>query len=350
MTPTVQTIATANPPLYVTQEEAFEHYRTLFDLSRREESFYQRLLIDGPVRGRYIGMDSADQAAEQEQDQLIGRFEKYGRQTAAEAARKALKQSGYRAEDLGGLVVNTCTGYLCPGLSSYLAEDLLLPSNIDYLDLMGMGCGGALPNWQAATGLLLQKPEKPIMSLSVEICTATLFMGKQADLIISNAIFGDGAAASILHLNPTSPSQFQILGFESLLDPQHREKLRYRSKNGRLRNTLSNKVPQLAADASLAVTQQLLKRFGLEKEEISFWAVHPGGTTVLEAVGESLELSHHDLRFSYEVFEQYGNMSSPSVLFALKRLIEEEQPAPGSKGIALGFGAGFSAFAALLAF
>jgi predicted naringenin-chalcone synthase len=139
-------------------------------------------------------------------------------------------------------------------------------------------------------------------------------------------------------IRPEDSHHYRTLGIDSLLLPRHREKLRYRTQNGRLRNTRSSQVPQLAAEAAQIVTRQLLKCSGLEKREIGFWAVHPGGTTVLEAVGETLELCRHDLRYSYEVFEQYGNMSSPSVLFALKKLIEQERPAPGDKARCLAMG------------
>ena len=180
----LRALATANPPLYVTQKEAFAHYDRLFDLAEAERDLYRRLLMDSPIRGRYIGMDSPDEAVETDQDRLVERFLKFGRLTAAAAVRDALRQAELAPEDIGGIVVNSCTGYLCPGLTSYIAEDVGLPTHMMVCDVVGMGCGGALPNLEVATGMLLRRPEKPVLSVAVEICTATLFMGADPGLVV----------------------------------------------------------------------------------------------------------------------------------------------------------------------
>jgi predicted naringenin-chalcone synthase len=140
------------------------------------------------------------------------------------------------------------------------------------------------------------------------------------------------------------------LDFESSVLPEHREELRYRNEQGRLRNVLTKRVPILGARAIGQVARRLLKRHGLSTEQIDWWAVHPGGTAVLERVGKELDLPEESLQFSHEILHEYGNMSSPSVLFVLQRLLERGRPSRGQKGLLLSFGAGFSAFAALVEF
>ena len=144
----------ANPPLYVTQEQAYEFFSTQFTLKPEEQDLYRRILLDGKITGRYVGMDATAEALETNPDLLLKRFLKFGRATAVAAARRALTDAGVEAADITGLVVNTCTGYLCPGLSSFIAEDLGLNTAIRYQDLMGMGCGAAIPNLEAAAGML----------------------------------------------------------------------------------------------------------------------------------------------------------------------------------------------------
>jgi alkylresorcinol/alkylpyrone synthase len=249
--------------------------------------------------------------------------------------------------------VNSCTGYLCPGLTSYIAEDVGLSSHIMVCDLMGMGCGGALPNLEVATGMLLRRPEKPVLSVAVEICTATLFMGEDPGLVVSNAIFGDGAAAAVLDMSAPraqAPPGMQIVDFQSGLFPEHRAHLHYRTENHRLRNVLGPRVPLIGAKTARSVAERLLERHGLEFDDIAHWAVHPGGTAVLDSVERILKLAPEKLRHSRAVFAEYGNMSSPSVMFVLKRILEHEQPADGELGLMIAFGAGFSAFAALVRF
>lgn len=349
----LQALATANPPLYVTQSEAYASYTRLFDLSQAEKEIYRRLLLEGPVKGRYIGMASTREATETHPDKLNARFLDHARRTAATAARRALNRAGYQAATLGGVVVNTCTGYLCPGLSSYLAQDLDLRTDIRTLDLTGMGCGAALPNLECASGLLKIDGSRPILSIAVEICSATLFMGPEPDLIVSNCIFGDGAAAVILAAGDndgTTGSPAEILAFSSVCHPRYREQLRYRHQDGRLRNHLTRRVPVIGAELAGQALNQLLEPRGLTRADIRWWAIHPGGTAVLEQVGEKLGLTDDDLRFSDAVFRTYGNMSSPSVLFALDNIVREGSPERGNLGVLLAFGAGFSAFAALIQF
>jgi predicted naringenin-chalcone synthase len=142
----------------------------------------------------------------------------------------------------------------------------------------------------------------------------------------------------------------RVLDFASGVYPQHRNQLHYRQEGGRLRNVLSVKVPKIGAKTASEVLTRLLDRHHLAQNAIQWWAVHAGGTAVLDQVGRDLGLPETALRFSMDVFRNYGNMSSPSVLCALKRIIQHGRPRSGDLGVLLTFGAGFSAFAALVQF
>lgn len=346
-------IATANPPLYVTQKEAYEAYARLFSLTPDEDSLYRKLLLDGPVIGRYVGMKSTDEAALLDPDTLHERFGAYARLIGEQAARKAIEKAGLTPAEMGGLVVNTCTGYLCPGLSSYLAESLGMKTDIRALDLGGMGCGAALPNLDCTAGLLAHASARPMLSIAVEICTATLFMGPDPALVVSNAIFGDGASAAILAPGGfcgKRPPVATLKGFSPVLHPEYREELRYRQENGRLRNHLTRRVPVIGARLAEEALIPLLHRHQLDVASIRWWAVHGGGTAVLDEVGKRLGLEREALSYSRDVFRHYGNMSSPTVMFALNSILATGRPAAGDLGILLAFGAGFSAYAMLVEF
>ena len=346
-------LATANPRRYATQQEVCAFFETHFAMENKERALYRELLLEGPIRGRHIAVDEDEEICQQDPDSLIGRFERHGRKLAAEAARKALDQAGLAPDQIEGLVVNTCTGYLCPGLSSYLVEDLGLPAFTSALDLMGMGCGGAIPNLEAGCRMIQSGARQTVLCLSVEICSATFFRGPEPDLIVSNSIFADGASAAVLQANlngDSAASLVRFLDFESVTLPEYRDKLRYTTQGGRLRNVLTRSVPAIGAKAVGQVTQRLLDRNGLGQQDIHHWIVHPGGTQVLKAVERHLDLAPETLRFSYEIFRDYGNMSSPSVMFVLDKILREAAPLPGEKALLISFGAGFTAFAGLMEF
>jgi predicted naringenin-chalcone synthase len=226
-----------------------------------------------------------------------------------------------------------------------------------------MGCGGAIPNLEAACRMIQSGAKKTALCLSVEICSATFFLGPDPDLIVSNSIFADGASATIVQaggdrpqvartsgLQPPTSGLLRFIDFESATLPKYREQLRYKSQGGRLRNVLTRNVPVIGAKAVAQVVRRLLDRHSLTQEAIDWWVVHPGGTQVLNAVQRQIGLAPEKLRFSYEVFRNYGNMSSPSVLFVLDKILREARPTPGSTGLLLSFGAGFTAFASLIEF
>ena len=346
----IKSVATANPPRYVKQQYALEFMQSNFKMSAEEQELYQKILSGVAIEGRYVAVDFDEQICLQNPDDQNERFLKYGRKIGTEAAKDAIAKANLQIADISGLIVNTCTGYLCPGLSSYIVEDVGLSKSAAVFDIMGMGCGAAIPNLQLASSLTAGG-HKHILSVAVEICSATFFTGDDPGLVVSNCIFGDGAGAVVVSNVSEAPNLgIRLLDFETLILPRNREHLRYRMQDGRLRNVLSKRVPVLAAKAVLEVCGKLMARNDMKKSDVDFWVVHPGGTAVLEEIGSKLDLSHEQFYYSFETLKKYGNMSSPSVLYVLKELVDSGLPKRGQKGILVGFGAGFSAFAALAEF
>ncbi|OHB54371.1 MAG: hypothetical protein A2Y07_07895 [Planctomycetes bacterium GWF2_50_10] len=343
----IKSVATANPARYVTQNFVLEFLRNNFPLSPSQDSLYEKILSGSAIRGRYFALDYDEQICLQNPDEQNARFLKFARQIAVQAARKAIHNASLAPANIKGLVVNTCTGYLCPGLSSYIIEDLGLASSTEVFDIMGMGCGAAIPNLRCASSLAKSGCDN-VLSIAVEICSATLFMGDDPELVVSNCIFGDGAAAAILSSSHSGPTpNIKLIDFESQVMPKHREQLRYRMQDGRLRNVLSIRVPVIAANAVAEVTARLLAQNNIQRENIDHWVLHPGGTAILKQVQEKLQLPSEKLAASHKVLSEYGNMSSPSVLFVLSELLKSAEARPGEKIVLSAFGAGFSAYAAL---
>jgi len=191
----------------------------------------------------------------------------------------------------------------------------------------------------------LRNNERPVISASVEVCSATHMIGDDPGLTVSNCIFGDGAAAALLGHGQAQGDEVQLKDFQTGVFPRYREALRYKNVNGRLANTLTRRVPFIGARCLGEVTRKLLARNNLCLSDIDWWAVHAGGTLVLEKVCEDFGLPPDKIDPSVEVFEEYGNMSSPTVFFVLEKLLERD--IARGHGLILAFGAGFSAFAAL---
>jgi predicted naringenin-chalcone synthase len=154
------------------------------------------------------------------------------------------------------LVVNTCTGYICPGISTYLIEKLGLSRRVRAYDLVGSGCGGAIPNLEIAQSLLARNGDGVVVSVSVEICTATFQMENDLSLLLSNTLFGDGAAAAVLW---TRPVGYELVASASRYVPEQRDTIRYVHKHGQLYNQLSLKLPDLVRKAAAQVVADVLE-------------------------------------------------------------------------------------------
>ena len=343
-------LATANPPLRASQQETFQAYSTLLPLSDKARHLLQRIFIDNKSIGfRHFGMESLNDILDDSQDALIARYRKYAVSTAVEAANRALAQAGLTTADVDGLVINSCTGYLCPGLTSYVAEAMGLPAHVRPFDLQGMGCGGALPNLETAHNYLQAHPDSTVLAVAVEMCSATIYFDEAPDILISNALFGDGAAAVVLTNRP-GPGGIRLRGFAAGLYPHDRGHLHYRTENSKLRNVLSPEVPSVGARHSQEVIGRLLADAGVDCDAIDHWVVHPGGYKVIDAVQNTMGLPPEALEPSRAVLYRYGNMSSASVLFVLDEVLRTRSPHPGDTGVLCSFGAGFGVYAGLVEF
>jgi predicted naringenin-chalcone synthase len=343
-------VGTANPPLRLSQEEIYQAYVQTLPLSDRAQALLKRFFVDNQSIGfRHLGLDQLTDALQNSQDELIARYQRFAVPVAVNAARRALVQADLEPGDVDALVVNSCTGYLCPGLSSYVAELLPLRKNVRPFDLQGMGCGGAIPNLETGYNYLQAHPDAVVLTISVEICSATLFFSEAPDILVSNAIFGDGGAATVLTNRPGGRG-IRLQRFAAGLFPEYRPYLEYITQDSKLRNVLSQRVPVLGARCGKQVIDGLLAQNGASYADITHWIVHPGGEKVLDAFQRALELPAEALLPSRKVLYDYGNMSSASVLFVLDAVLREGAPQPGDVGLLCSFGAGFSAFAALVEF
>jgi alkylresorcinol/alkylpyrone synthase len=227
-----------------------------------------------------------------------------------------------------------------------VAEAAGLREDIYTADLVGIGCAAALPALRTADNYLQNHPGHRVIVLCAEVSSAALSWGDRIDLILSNCIFADGAAACLLSRRDPGPG-FEIGKFESILWPQYRDDLRFEHAHSRLSNVISPRVPEVAALAVRNLFERISKKEGGGFRHFAF---HPGGRKVLDGIRAALDLTAEDMEPSRAVLRDYGNMSSPSVLYVLKNILEERSPKQGDSLLLFSFGAGFSAFAASLAF
>ena len=305
------------------------------------------MLGDNGIATRHLALEPLAEAFDLTPDALHARFLRHAPALAAQAAGQALTDAGLDSGNIDAVIVSTCTGYLCPGLTSYLSERLGLRADALMLDLVGQGCGAALPNLRTGEALLAAGRCDAVLSVCVEVCSAAFYLDNDPGVLISACLFGDGAGAAILNNRP-GPNRRRIEWkcAGSILSVEDRDYLRFEQRAGLLRNLLGRQVPALAAKHAGHVLVETLARAGVARGQIAAWIMHAGGRDVLVAMRDRLGLTDEDLRWSAAVLRQFGNLSSPFVYFVLEHALAHE--APEGWWWMASFGAGFSCHGALL--
>lgn len=327
-------VRSAFPDAHYTQEECLDSMLQAdfwSQISPASQKMLTKVLSsDSGIDKRHFCLDELSHAWKYDAQGLNAYYEQSAPALAANAVRKALHDAALSPHDVDVLFVSTCTGYLCPGVSSHVAEQLGLKPSVFIQDMTGLGCGAAIPLMHTAQGIIKTNPDAVVVTVAVEVCSAAFYIENDAGVLISTCIFGDGAAAAIWS---GRGGNWQADHFKSLHLPEEREKIRFTNANGKLRNQLHRTVPELAAGA----VNQLYQSHTTDPDE---WITHGGGRDVITQLEQVLPTN--DLTYTRNVMRNYGNLSSPSVLVALEQCLDEQGDEKEHLWLCA-FGAGFSA-------
>lgn len=293
---------------------------------------------DNGIDKRHFALPNVRDLPAYDAEALCRAFEREAPKLAAEALRDALEKARLTARELDALIVCTCTGYICPGLTSHVAEQVGLRGDAFLLDLVGLGCGAAVPSLRNAASVVAADPKARVAVVAVEICSAAFYLDDDPGVLISACLFGDGASASIWNGSPAGGPGWRACDFDTLHLPEDREILRFENRGGKLRNRLHRSVPEKAAKAVKSLYDRSLSRNGRPVAQV---IAHSGGRDVLLAIEEALP--ERDLAPSRIVLCNFGNMSSPSVMFALDEYLSNNYTEPEGDLWLVSFGAGFAA-------
>jgi alpha-pyrone synthase len=252
--------------------------------------------------------------------------------------------------DISHLIVVSCTGMYAPGLDIELIEKLRLRKNVERICVQFMGCYAAFNAMKIADYICKSDPAAKVLVICVELCSIHFQKSKERDKIVSNALFGDGAA--VLLIEPDAVKSGISLSLESFaceLAPNSHSDMAWHIADHGFEMTLSSYVPQVIKGGIGALAGKLIERLDLTRDDITFYAIHPGGRRILEVCEEELNIERGHNACAYRVLSEFGNMSSPTVLFVLKEHWKDLSPVDDSKKIlSFAFGPGLTMESALL--
>jgi polyketide synthase Type III len=343
--PRIVALGTATPPYRYSQREIYD-LSTRFFPSYRDPRI-ERIFMSSDIEFRHLSLVKEQFTPFETADELHARFSGNAVAIAAEAVNRCLFTGGIAIRDIDYLVVATCTGYLCPGLTALLIRQLGMRTNVQRADLVGMGCAGALPALQRGYDFVKAYPDRKALVVTVEICSACYYVDDSLETVVGNAICADGAAALVLAQEETTSGP-AISRFETLLEPSQLETVGFQFRDGRLRIVLSKDVRTVAGALAERLLNALLREEGIAKEDVRHWVIHSGGRKVIDNIMKETGLSDDQLKYSRYVLRNYGNMSSPTVLFVLQEVVTNAMPRKGDIGVMLALGPGLAVEGAVL--
>lgn len=257
-------------------------------------------------------------------------------------ASEACLSGRLEASELTHLITVSCTGMSAPGLDIQVMERLGLPASVFRTSVNFMGCYAAIHAMKIADMVCRTDPAAKVLIVCTELCTLHFQRDPTPDNMASSLLFSDGSAALLMVSDAHPGKGLRIEGFHSEVSTKGKADMAWELSSTGFLMTLSGYVPDLIGEDIPGLVDRALARYGVERDRITHWCVHPGGRRILEAVEKSLALPSDALDRSRKVLLEFGNMSSPTILYVLKEMMDEPS-AMAEKGLfGVAFGPGLT--------
>lgn len=349
--PAILGVYTGVPGLRHTQEQVADDFIEHLGVDARRARVIRAIFQRAGVRYRHSVVDKHFYAADQSTAVRNERYMEAAIPLGEQVLRQGLDAAGYAPDEIDDFIVVSCTGVSIPGLDLHLAARLGMRPDLQRTCILGMGCYAAFPGMLRARQAVTDRPivhrHRRALVLALELCSLHLQSNSSPENIIASALFSDGAAMVLLGAEEdrrvsTLPAGPRVLDSLTHCDYTTLDHMTFTLTDHGFRMYLSGYVPDLLAANVESFIEQLLVRNRINRGHVRFWAIHPGGSRIIDQVQDRLHLTDEQVEHSHAVLAEYGNMSSPTILFVLDRILRCAHPAPGDYGVLMAFGPGLT--------
>lgn len=361
MSSCISAIGTANPKYRIPQNDIYRFMVKAFGLNTTNASRLKQIYDHSGIEHRYSVIPDFGET-ESHKNTFFGKTEDFEpfpgtrerlqlyQDTASELASEAVKECfSDHGEDLRlkitHLITVSCTGMHAPGIDIELVEKLGLNRNIERTCINFMGCYGSLNALKVADYICRADQAAKVLIVSVELCTLHFQKENTLDNWVANSLFSDGAAAVIVENSSERTNKSNCLTLDTFYSEflnEAKHEMGWFVGDAGFEMKLTSKVSKLILKHIQSISNQLLKKAKLDFKDISRFAVHPGGRKILEAAENALGFPMISNRFGYDVLRDYGNMSSATILFVLKKLMMDPEGIDGENILGFAFGPGLT--------
>jgi alkylresorcinol/alkylpyrone synthase len=340
----IRKVVTENAPYYVDQKEIVVAVRNLFGGHYDDIERLLRVFGNGQVEGRYFAAPVEWFERERGLEEKNQRYIEEAVRMGSNAVKRCLEEAGVDKEEIDAFVFVSSSGMSTPTIDARIMNELRMPAHIKRLPLWGLGCAGGASGISRAHDYCMAYPDAKVLVLCIELCSLTFQRSDTSKSnLIGTSLFADGAACALVtgRNDRTAGSGFFIKETQSTLMPDSEDVMGWDVKDEGLHVVFSRDIPKIIENWLKPNVDLFLNKIGKTSADIMHFVAHPGGKKVLTAYENSLGITKEKTDISRGVLAQYGNMSSPTVLFVLKEFMEKG-PKSGEEGLLTALGPGFS--------
>lgn len=348
-------IATASPPYKVAQSFAADELKKrmggntvisrLIDMAANQSGIDHRFIViqDGDENSTKKFFTRSGNHYSPDTKTRMEEYEKW----SVELTKNAVKDLGEKNiidfSSIDRLITISCTGFFAPGLDYELIKEFKISPNVKRTNIGFMGCAAALVGVNSVWEAMKQNGNENVLMVSVELCSLHLQTEPTRDNILANLIFADGAAAAFFSKSKVNNSnKLEIQFAESFLFEDSAKFMGWKIGNNGFEMMLSSELPKIILNSAAPKAKEILKKRGFDVSQIKLWALHTGGRAILDSLQNGLDLSDEQLQSSRVVLRNFGNLSSVSILFVLKNIIDNGSLQKDEYCCAIAFGPGLT--------
>ena len=271
-------------------------------------------------------------------------FHKHAPLLSVDAVRNCLGHV-HDVKKITHLITVSCTGMSAPGLDLQLMELMEMEKNIFRTSINFMGCYAAIHALKLADSICRSESSSRVLIVCTELCTLHFQRENTLDNISSSLLFGDGSAAVLVTGDKTERG-LKLDSFYSEVIPKGKRDMAWELSSSGFLMTLSGYIPDLIEEDFASIIERALAHDKAIPKGITHWCIHPGGRRILDSIHKSMNFTNGELQASYEVLKEVGNLSSATILFVLKKLMDSGSPIKKLAGAAFGPGLTIETFLA----
>ena len=348
-------IGTAVPPFAHQQDAILPFMQHIYALTEEDRRKLKFLYHQSGIQTRYSVISDYSRPAREWKfypstenlepfpslEQRMRWYHQYAGPLSLDAARRCLSGK-INPREITHLITVSCTGMSAPGLDLELMELIDLPKTVFRTSINFMGCYAALHALKIADAFCRSDAGAKVLIVCTELCTLHFQQEPTTDNITSSLLFGDGSAAALVVGDADKGKGVKIDSFYSEIVTKGKKDMSWELSSTGFQMVLSSYIPDLIEEDFATLVKRALEKSNNRQEAITHWCIHPGGRKILDSIRKSLGFTNGHLDLAYDVLKEYGNMSSPTILFVLQRIMDGLEYDQANKVFGAAFGPGLT--------